>query len=93
MRLALKGEVDILTPAAEQRVHAINSTPCPRCGTALQPKLAPPHALFSSNDALPKALGWCQTCGFEASAESSLVYHTGDPRRVDDPLPIIKPSE
>lgn len=89
----LKGQEDILSPLAAQRNSAIKGTPCPRCGTALSPQLAPINAVFSPDDPLPKTLGWCQTCDFVASAETSVIYHTGDGRKVDDPLPIIRPKD
>jgi hypothetical protein len=90
MQHLLKGEADILSAPATERIRRINNTPCPRCGTALQPRLPPPHALFSPTEPLPRSMGWCQTCNFEASADTGLVYSTGDGRKVDDPLPIIK---
>jgi hypothetical protein len=87
------GQDDVVGPATEARVQRIKNTPCPRCGTSLSPVLAPTSMLFSENDPLPKTLGECKTCGFTASDESHVVYHTGDPRRVDDPLPIIRPKD
>lgn len=90
---ALEGSEDLLTPLVSARNAAIKSTPCPRCGTSLQSRLAPLQALYTPDDPLPKMLATCPTCGFQASADTGVVYSTGDGRKVDDPFPIIKPSD
>lgn len=89
----LEGETDILSGPAAQRMAAIKQTACPRCGSSLHPKLPPIAALFVPEDPLPRMLGECPTCGFLASAQSGVVYSTGDGRKVDDPLPIVIPKK
>lgn len=89
----LKDEQDILTPLAEKRSAAIKNTACPRCGSSLHAKLAPLNMVFTPDDPLPRLLGECPECGFSASANTGVVYSTGDARRVTDPLPIIRPKD
>lgn len=93
VRRMLYGTFDELTPLAEARANEIKRTPCPRCGTSLSGKLAPLHSVFSPDDPLPRMMMHCQTCGFEGSTRTGVIYSTGDGRRVDDPYPTVKSDE
>jgi hypothetical protein len=81
-----------LEPLAEARMGAIKSRPCPRCKSAMHPFLNAQHA-FSPHDPLPRMHARCTECGLEWDPVSNLILNTGDPRKIEDPVPIIKPRD
>jgi len=46
--------------------------------------------MFSAYDPLPRTVAYCQDCGATVDPQTNIVLDTGDPRKVDDALPIIK---
>lgn len=85
----IQGIPDELTPLAESRTAFIKSMPCPRCRSAMSPQLYTPQ-VFSEHDPLPRMMAYCQDCGATVDPRTNIVLDTGDPRRVDDALPIIR---
>jgi len=88
----IQGIQDELTPLAESRTLRIKSMPCPRCGSSMSPQFYAPK-VFSEHDPLPRVVAYCQECGATIDPETNIVLDTGDPRRVNDPLPIIRPED
>lgn len=88
VRHLLKGEVDELTDLNAERINKIKSTPCPRCGSSLHPKLNEEHP-FAPNDPLPRMWMSCE-CGYLADAKSGLIVDRGSAMKVKDPVPIIR---
>jgi hypothetical protein len=91
-RKLIEGIQDELTPLAESRAGMIKSRPCPRCKNAMHPFLNSQHA-FSPNDPLPRLHARCTECGLEWDPVSNLILNTGDPSKVTDPVPIIRPRD
>lgn len=85
----IQGIDDELTPLSEKRTAEIKSTPCPRCRSAMSPQLYTPR-VFSHHDPLPRVMAYCQDCGATVDPQTNIVLDTGDPRRVDDALPIVR---
>lgn len=90
-RQLLHGEQDALSAANEKRITRIKDTPCPRCGASLHPRLNTAQP-FSERSPLPRLLATCE-CGFEQDTETGLIIDRGKATRVQDPLPIVKPSD
>ncbi len=88
----IKDEKDALTPLVEERASVISNTPCMRCGAAMQPHLHAPDA-FSSDDPLPRQHARCVECGLIWDPKTDLVLDTGDPRKIEEALPIVRPKE
>lgn len=84
----IQGIEDELTPLAEARMAKIKAMPCPRCHASMSPQLYAPK-VFSEYDPLPKTVAYCQDCGATVEPTSGIVITTGDPRKVEDPLPIV----
>lgn len=91
MRHLIAGEEDELTGAMDQRISSIKRTPCPRCGASLHPQIHPVSP-FISDDPLPRMIATCE-CGFAQDPVTGLVIDLGSAAKVEDPLPIIKPSD
>lgn len=92
VRRLLAGEQDVLTPLAEQRRFDITTKPCPRCGGAIHQYLDPQHA-FSPENPLPRSVGRCVDCGYTYDAASGIVLNNGNPAKVEEALPLIKPKD
>ena len=88
----LEGCSDILTPLAQQRAATLEETPCPRCGGGVRQQLHPMYA-FTPDEPLPRAVGVCEVCGYTYDPAKGLVLNVGDPSKVRDPLPIIRPED
>lgn len=88
----IQGIEDELTPLADQRTADIKSMPCPRCRSAMSPQLYTPR-VFSHHDPLPRVMAYCQDCGATVDPQTNIVLDTGDPRRVDEALPIVRAPE
>lgn len=88
VRYLLKGEQDILSDRNRERIDKIKSTPCPRCGASLHPKLREKDG-FTDRDPLPRLWMTCE-CGYMADAETGMIVDRGSATKVVDPLPIIK---
>lgn len=91
VRHLLKGEVDELTARNQERIAQIKSTPCPRCGASLHPKLNA-QSLFVDSDPLPRMLMSCE-CGFESTADTHVIIDRGSATKVKDPFPIIRGND
>lgn len=91
MRHLIDGEEDELTGPMEQRIGSIKRAPCPRCGSSLHPKIHP-SSPFSPDDPLPRMIATCE-CGFAQDPTTGIVIDLGSAAKVQDPLPIIKPSD
>lgn len=87
----IHGIDDELTPLAEQRQGQISGTPCPRCSSAMEPHIHAPHA-FTAGDLLPRTLARCVDCGCTLDPTNGVILDTGDPRKVEPGLPIVRPS-
>lgn len=86
----LKDEEDVVTPEMERRLSEIKRAPCPRCGASLHPKV---HDVpFSSADPFPRLVASCE-CGFLQDPQTGIVLELGSAAKVQDPLPIIKPTK
>lgn len=88
----IEGYEDELTPLMDKRNYRIKSTPCIRCKGNQHPFLDPDRA-FSPDSPLPRIFGKCVDCGAVWDPETNLVHSVGDPRKIEDPLPIIKPRD
>ncbi len=88
----LEGVKDELTPAVEARAKFFETTPCGRCGSAMEPHFHGPRA-FTPDSPLPRTVARCPECGFIIDPHTNLVLDTGDPSRIEDALPIIRPEE
>jgi hypothetical protein len=86
----IQGIPDELTPLSERRTALIKSMPCPRCRASMSPQLYA-RAVFSEHDPLPRTMAYCQECGVTIDPQTNIVLDTGDPRKVEDALPIIRP--
>jgi ribosomal protein S27AE len=84
----IQGIPDILAPLAEQRMARIK-TPCPRCGAAMAPHLYA-RQTFTEHDPLPRTMARCPECGAMVDPVTQIVLDTGDPRKIDEALPIIR---
>lgn len=89
-RRCLKYEENTLTPAVEKRAAEF-SRPCPRCGGALQQHLA--EKAFNTLSILPRTIARCVDCGHEIDTQSGMTVKSGNPALVEEPFPLIKPSE
>jgi hypothetical protein len=85
----IQGIDDVLTPLATQRTNHIKSMACPRCRSAMSPQLYTPN-VFSPDDPLPRMMAWCQDCNSTIDPRTGIVLDTGDPRRVEEALPLIR---
>lgn len=86
----IQGIPDELTPMAEAQTASIKSMACPRCHSSMAPHL---DARFVyGEDALPRTMAKCPECGSIIDPRNGIVYDRGDARKVEDPLPIVKPS-
>lgn len=88
----IEGYEDELTPLADKRNYRIKSTPCIRCHGNLHPFLDP-HRAFTPDSPLPKTLGRCVDCGSIWDPDTNFILNTGDPRKIEEPFPIIKPKD
>lgn len=88
----IEGIPNELGPLAEERAGRIRSQPCPRCKSAMHPFLNPKHA-FSPHDPLPRMHARCTECGLEWDPVSNLILNPGDPSKIEDPVPMIKPRD
>lgn len=86
-RHLLEGEVDEVSSAHDARIAKIKAMPCPRCHTALQPRLDA-RVPFSEHSPLPRMVAICE-CGVELDVETGLVIDRGSAAKVVDPLPLI----
>lgn len=91
-QMMVRGHEDILTPAMEQRQAKIERTPCPRCGSAMQGHIHANH-VFTDAELLPRTCAKCVECGLILDPVTNLILDTGDPRKIEEALPIIKPAE
>jgi hypothetical protein len=85
----IQGIQDELTPLAQERAAAIKATPCPRCGASMAPHLYSPQ-VFSPHDPLPRMMARCPECDATIDPRTNIVLDTGDPRKVNDSLPIVR---
>ena len=58
----------------------------------MSPQLYTPR-VFSHHDPLPRVMAYCQDCGATVDPQTNIVLDTGDPRRVDEALPIVRAPE
>lgn len=86
----LETEKDELTGPNTDRIESIKQQACPRCGSSLHPRLNS-AAPFGAGP-LPRLNAKCPECDFE-STDGGIVIDTGKGSKVQDPLPIIRPSE
>jgi hypothetical protein len=91
-KMLTEGIEDELTPLSDQRMQQIRGRPCLRCKGAMHPHLHTPH-LFTEGELLPRLLGKCVDCGLVLDPITGLVLDTGDPRKVEEALPLIRPRE
>lgn len=85
----IEGVEDELTPRSDARLAKIKSMQCPRCGSAMSPQLYAPQ-VFVQHEPLPRVVAYCQDCGSTIDPETNIVLSTGDGRRVEEALPLIK---
>lgn len=85
----LFGTHDELTDLSRTRMSQIKSKPCPRCKSALHPYFHPTSA-FTPDDPLPRTIGRCVDCGLEWDPTTDMILKTGDPTRMEDPVPIVR---
>lgn len=48
---------------------------------------------FRAGDPLPRNVAQCVVCQYAIEPQTGLVVNTGNASLIEDPLPIIKPSE
>lgn len=89
-RRLIEHEANVLAPALELRTKSF-SLPCTRCGGAMHQKLA--ERSFTANSVLPRTTAYCVDCGHEIDTQSGITIKMGNPAKVEEALPIIKPSE
>ena len=87
----IQGIDDQLTPLAKAQQQRIARMPCPRCHSAMEPHIHAAHA-FTPGELLPRTLARCVDCTCTVDPKTGLVLDVGDPRLVEDALPIIRPS-
>lgn len=90
LRKLLETEQDELTTENETRISAIKRTACPRCGSSLHPCLNAANPFGAGP--LPRLNAKCPECSYETT-DGGIVISTGDPTKVEDPLPIIRVNE
>lgn len=88
----IEGVEDELTPLVEARKHFFETTPCGRCGSAMEPTTFGPRA-FTPDSPLPRTVARCIDCGFIVDPHTNLVLDTGDPTKIEDALPLVRPEE
>lgn len=86
----LYDEKDTLTPMVEAR-NAKASLPCPRCGGAMHLSLA--EKPFTNTSVLPRTVARCVDCSCEMDMQSGLMVKMGNPAKVEEPFPLIKPKD
>jgi hypothetical protein len=91
IQLMTAGIENELTPLAENRIMAIRRKPCPRCGSAMQPTMNTKHP-FTPDDPLPRTLGRCTECELEWDPLTDIIIRPGNPAKIEDPYPIVKPD-
>jgi hypothetical protein len=88
----IQHDADILSPAQEARAVFHETTPCPRCKGALHPALHSPYA-FTQGEVLPRTLARCVDCELLLDPATGLILETGNPGKIEQPLPIVRPDE
>lgn len=58
----------------------------------MEPSIYGPHA-FSPDRPLPRTVARCVECGYTLDPHSNLVLDTGDPRRIEEALPLVRPDD
>lgn len=48
---------------------------------------------FTTTSILPRTTAYCVDCGHEVDTQSGMTIKMGNPAKVEEALPIIKPSE
>lgn len=84
----LYGTTDELTDLARKRMSEIKGKPCPRCKSAMHPIFHPATA-FTPDDPLPRTVGRCTDCQLEWDPVTDLIINTGDPSKMESPVPIV----
>lgn len=85
-------EPDILTPMAQAQRAEITLQPCPECGGAVQEHYDPKN-VFTDDEPLPRAFAKCVDCEYTFNPRTGMVIETSKRWKVEEVLPIIKPSE
>lgn len=88
----IEGCDDKLTPAAEAQRVFFETTPCGRCGSAMEPTIYGRRA-FTADTPLPRTVARCVDCGYTVDPHTNLVLDTGDASKIDEALPIIRAKE
>lgn len=88
----LSTESDYVTEAGDERRERAAGTPCPKCGGALQATMLPDY-IFAEHDPLPRFMSKCVDCGHTFNPENGMIIESGNPARVEEELPTIKPSD
>lgn len=83
---------DALTPLAEEVDWQAQRTPCPRCEGPMQATLYGPRA-FVTGELLPRTSLLCADCGCVYDPRSDLILDTGNPAKIEEALPIVRPPE
>lgn len=91
IRRLTAGETDVLSGMVEKRRYDITAKPCPRCGGAIHQYLDAQYA-FTSEDPLPRSTARCVDCSYSYDPQTGIVLNTGNPARVEEALPLIKPK-
>lgn len=86
----LQYQEDTLTPECEKQ-NSFFEKPCPRCGGALHRRLA--ERPFHTTSVVPRLYAQCVDCGCELDTQTGLMVTMGNPAKVEEPFPIIKPKE
>lgn len=70
----LADEVDVLTPAVEERTHLYNDAKCPCCGAG---EFGLESRPMGKSDLIPYPICVCQSCGCKWDPRSSIVLRDG----------------
>lgn len=84
-------EPDVLTGAARKRRYEIVSNPCQECGGAVE-EYVPSGNPYTADSPLPRTYGKCVDCEHTFDPQSGMTINTSKPWKVEEVLPIIKPS-
>ena len=88
-RKLLEGQVDVLTPASEDREKFYASQVCVRCGGSCR-KVGDSRTMYVDGDILPRFYLECLACGCEFNPHNGIIIKMGNLRQALEPaIPLI----